>query len=97
MLDDVAVAALNAQSKRPLLGTNEHRRVDVESVELASNPLGRSHGERSVAATEFRDVVKSLDLQPRQDQGNVEQRFPILFFRHAAIADFHSTACADRG
>jgi hypothetical protein len=57
------------------------------------NRLGNRNRERTIAATQLRYIVESLDCEFRQNQRNVKQRFPVGFVRHSAITDSHRSNC----
>ncbi len=84
-------------------GEGDHRGIEVEGVDGAADALRERDRERAVAAAELGDVAGGRggvagETKGVEDEGDVEEGFPVGLGRHAAFTEDHGwPARGERG
>ena len=73
-------------------GEGDHRGIEVEGMDGAADALRERDREGAVAAAELGDVAGrgvGDEAEGVEDEGDVEEGFPVGLGGHAALAEFH--------
>ena len=73
-------------------GEGDHRGIEVEGMDGAADTRRERDRERAVAAAELGDVAGrgvGDEAEGVEDEGDVEEGFPVGLGGHAALAEFH--------